>query len=97
MEKSRKRAHSSFRVSSSVCTTDILSPKKWLKDQVIFELKVRVFKLETIIQDFFVEDELRLCLEDEERILLEQEKNIIEEQRFRLEEAKRTRLAGTDI
>ncbi|GJS76061.1 hypothetical protein Tco_0725942 [Tanacetum coccineum] len=96
LEKSRKRAHSSFRVSSSVCTTDILSPKKWLKDQVIFELNVRVFKLETIIQvlaRFFVEDELRLCFEDEERMLLEQEKNIIEEQRFRLEESKRMRLA----
>ncbi|GJZ81579.1 hypothetical protein Tco_0646573 [Tanacetum coccineum] len=50
LEKSRKRAHSSFRVSSSVCTTDIISPKKWLKDEVICELNVRVFKLETIIQ-----------------------------------------------
>ncbi|GJW58772.1 hypothetical protein Tco_0105503 [Tanacetum coccineum] len=70
LEKSRKRAHSSFRVSSSVCMTD---PKKWLKDEVICELNVRVFKLETIIQvlarerneeygDFVVEDELRFVL-----------------------------------
>ncbi|GKF80089.1 hypothetical protein Tco_0235657 [Tanacetum coccineum] len=50
LEKSRKRAHSSFRVSSSVCTTDIIIPKKWLKDEVICELNVYVFKLETIIQ-----------------------------------------------
>ncbi|GJW07464.1 hypothetical protein Tco_1569887 [Tanacetum coccineum] len=50
LEKSRKRAHSSFRVSSSVCTTDIISLKKWFKDEVICELNVRVFKLETIIQ-----------------------------------------------
>ncbi|GJU97160.1 phospholipase-like protein [Tanacetum coccineum] len=50
LEKSRKRAHSSFRVSSSVCTTDIISPKKWLKDEVICELNVCVFKLETIIR-----------------------------------------------
>ncbi|GJR85914.1 hypothetical protein Tco_0209925 [Tanacetum coccineum] len=50
LEKSRKRAHSSFRVSSSVCMTNIISPKKWLKDEVICELNVRVFKLETIIQ-----------------------------------------------
>ncbi|GKB58880.1 hypothetical protein Tco_0915066, partial [Tanacetum coccineum] len=103
LEKSHKRAHSSFRVSSSVCVTDIISPKKWLKDEVICELNVRVFKLETIIQvlarerdeeygDVVVENELRLCLEDEERILLEQEKNIIKEQRFRVEEAKRMRL-----
>ncbi|GJU02935.1 hypothetical protein Tco_1113273 [Tanacetum coccineum] len=48
-QKSCKRAHSSFRVSSSVCTTDIIS-KKWLKDEVISGLNVRVFKLETIIQ-----------------------------------------------
>ncbi|GKE46647.1 hypothetical protein Tco_1477905 [Tanacetum coccineum] len=71
LEKSRKCAHSSFRVSSSVCTADIISPKKWLKDEVICELNVSVFKLETIIQDFVIEDELRLCLEDEERMLLE--------------------------
>ncbi|GJT42020.1 phospholipase-like protein [Tanacetum coccineum] len=50
LEKSRKRAHSSFRASSSVCTTNIISPKKWLKGEVICELNVRVFKLETIIQ-----------------------------------------------
>ncbi|GKA14658.1 hypothetical protein Tco_0694304 [Tanacetum coccineum] len=49
LEKSRKRAHSSFRVSSSVCTTDIIS-KKWLKNEVISDLNVRVFKRETIIQ-----------------------------------------------
>nr|GEV96030.1 phospholipase-like protein [Tanacetum cinerariifolium] len=101
LEKSRKCAHSSFRVSSSVCTTDIISLKKWLKDEGIYELNVRVFKLETIIQVLARErneeyrdliqphysDELRLCLEDEERMLLEQEKNIIEEQKFRVEEA----------
>ncbi|GJV54712.1 hypothetical protein Tco_1455717, partial [Tanacetum coccineum] len=50
LEKSRKRAHPSFRESSSVCTTDIINPKKWLKDEVICELNVRVFKLETIIK-----------------------------------------------
>ncbi|GJZ50757.1 hypothetical protein Tco_0605272 [Tanacetum coccineum] len=50
LEKSRKHAHSNFRVSSSVCTTNIISPKKWLKDEVICELNVCVFKLETIIQ-----------------------------------------------
>ncbi|GJV14977.1 retrovirus-related pol polyprotein from transposon 17.6 [Tanacetum coccineum] len=107
LKKSHKRAHSSFRVSSSVCTTDIISPKKLLKDEVIYELNVLVFKLETIIQVLARErneeygvlhfneefsNELRLCLEDEERMLLKQEKNIIEEQRFRVEEAKRMRL-----
>ncbi|GJU92944.1 ribonuclease H-like domain-containing protein [Tanacetum coccineum] len=87
LEKSHKRAHSSFRVSSSVCMTDIISPKQWLKDEVICELNVCIFKLETIIQvlacernkeygDFVVEDELILCLEDEERMLLEQEKTL---------------------
>ncbi|GKC53019.1 hypothetical protein Tco_1075764 [Tanacetum coccineum] len=109
LEKSRKRAHSSFRVSSSVCTTDIISPKKWLWDEVICELNVRVFKLETIIQVLARErneeygalhfneefsNELILCLEDEEMMLLEQEKNIIEEQRFRVEEAKRMSVLG---
>ncbi|GJY69554.1 hypothetical protein Tco_0472536 [Tanacetum coccineum] len=50
LEKSRKRAHSNFRVSSIVCTTNVIGPKKWLKDKVICEPNVRVFKLETIIQ-----------------------------------------------
>ncbi|GJT96000.1 phospholipase-like protein [Tanacetum coccineum] len=49
LEKSRKRAHASCRVSSSFCTTDISTNKKWLKDEVISDLNVRVFKLETII------------------------------------------------
>ncbi|GKE11055.1 hypothetical protein Tco_1414606 [Tanacetum coccineum] len=50
LEKSQKRAHSSCRVSSSLCTTHISTNKKWLKDEVISDLNVRVFKLETIIQ-----------------------------------------------
>ncbi|GJY01530.1 phospholipase-like protein [Tanacetum coccineum] len=50
LEKSQKRAHASCRVSSSFCTTDITTNKKWLKDEVISDLNVRVFKLETIIQ-----------------------------------------------
>nr|GEY19566.1 hypothetical protein [Tanacetum cinerariifolium] len=105
MEKSRKRAHSSFRVLSIVCTTDIINPKKWLKDEVICELNVRVFKLETIIKVLHFNDEfsslgrefmdsLNILFQD----LIQQhysdedicnEKNIIEEQRFRVEEAKR--------
>ncbi|GKD78500.1 hypothetical protein Tco_1341121, partial [Tanacetum coccineum] len=50
LEKSRKRAHSSCRVSSSLCTTHINTNKKWLKDEVISDLNVCVFKLETDIQ-----------------------------------------------
>ncbi|GJZ13173.1 hypothetical protein Tco_0548403 [Tanacetum coccineum] len=108
LEESRKRAHASCRVSSSFCTTNISTNKKWLKDEVISDLNVRVFKLETIIQvlarkrneeygDYLVEDELRLCLEDEESMCLEQEKNIIEEQRFRMEEANWMRLEEEKI
>ncbi|GKA73089.1 hypothetical protein Tco_0779305 [Tanacetum coccineum] len=50
LDKSRKRAHSSCRVSSSLCMTDISTNKKWLKDEVISDLNVHVFKLEIIIQ-----------------------------------------------
>ncbi|GJZ80206.1 hypothetical protein Tco_0645043 [Tanacetum coccineum] len=50
LEKSRKRVHSSFRTSSGVLTTLISTPKKWIRDQVISQLNLRVFKLETIIQ-----------------------------------------------
>ncbi|GJT59762.1 phospholipase-like protein [Tanacetum coccineum] len=50
LEKSRKRVHSSFRTSSRVLTTLISTPKKWIRDQVISQLNLRVFKLETIIQ-----------------------------------------------
>ncbi|GJV50858.1 phospholipase-like protein [Tanacetum coccineum] len=50
LEKSRKRVHSSFRTSSLVLTTLISTPKKWIRDQVISQLNLRVFKLETIIQ-----------------------------------------------
>ncbi|GKD47166.1 zinc finger, PHD-type containing protein, partial [Tanacetum coccineum] len=49
-EKSRKRSHSCFRTSSGVLTTVISRPKKWIKDEVISQLNLRVFKLETIIQ-----------------------------------------------
>ncbi|GJX93490.1 phospholipase-like protein [Tanacetum coccineum] len=141
LEKSRKRVHSSFRTSSGVLTTLISTPKKWIRDQVISQLNLRVFKLETIIQvlarerkneygllqfkdefsrlgrefmnslnilfeelsqplytdenlsnDYFVEEELRLCLEAEERMRLEHEKNIIEELSFMVKEAKRMKL-----
>ncbi|GKB83234.1 phospholipase-like protein [Tanacetum coccineum] len=103
------RSHANVRIQVSeyhlVFARLISLVKKWLKDEVISDLNVRVFKLETIIQvlackrneeyeDFFVEDELRLCLEDEERMRLEQEKNIIEEQRFRVEEAKMMSILG---
>ncbi|GJZ03960.1 phospholipase-like protein [Tanacetum coccineum] len=50
LEKSRKRGHSSFITSSGVLTTVISRPKKWIKDEVISQLNLRVFKLETIIQ-----------------------------------------------
>nr|GEW90223.1 phospholipase-like protein [Tanacetum cinerariifolium] len=91
-EKSRKHGHSSFITSSGVLTTAISRLKKWIKDEVISQLNLRGFKLETIIQDYLVEEELRLCLEAEERMRLEHEKNIIEEQRFRVNEANRMKL-----
>ncbi|GJZ56957.1 hypothetical protein Tco_0612451 [Tanacetum coccineum] len=50
LEKSRRRVHSSFRTSSGVLTTLFSTPKKWIRDQVISQLNLRVFKLETIIQ-----------------------------------------------
>ncbi|GJS24319.1 phospholipase-like protein [Tanacetum coccineum] len=70
----------------------IVVEKKWLNDLVIMELNYRVFKLETIIQDYLQEEELRLCLEDEEMLRCEHEKLIVEENRLRLDEAKRLRL-----
>ncbi|GJS75703.1 retrovirus-related pol polyprotein from transposon TNT 1-94 [Tanacetum coccineum] len=50
LEKSRKHGHSSFITSSGVLTTVISRPKKWIKDEVISQLNLCVFKLETIIQ-----------------------------------------------
>ncbi|GJZ60533.1 hypothetical protein Tco_0616349 [Tanacetum coccineum] len=91
------------RTSSGVLTTLISTPKKWIRDQVISQLNLYVFKLETIIQVlarerkneygyYLVEEELRLCLEAEERMRLEHEKNIIEELSFMVKEAKRMKL-----
>ncbi|GJZ39826.1 phospholipase-like protein [Tanacetum coccineum] len=103
------RSHANVRIQVSeyhlVFARLISLVKKWLKDEVISELDVRVFKLLTIIQvlaherneefgDFVIEDELRLCLKDEEKMRLEQEKNIIEEHGFRVEEAKRMSILG---
>ncbi|GJZ55890.1 phospholipase-like protein [Tanacetum coccineum] len=62
------------RVSSSLCTTDISTNKKWLKDEVISDLNVLARERNEEYGDYLVEDELRLCLEEEERMRLEQEK-----------------------
>ncbi|GJZ00214.1 phospholipase-like protein [Tanacetum coccineum] len=50
------------------------------------------FENEYKIDDYLVEEELRLCLEAEERMRLEHEKNIIEELSFMVKEAKRMKL-----
>ncbi|GJY05753.1 phospholipase-like protein [Tanacetum coccineum] len=92
LEKARKRGKTGFIVSSIGGTSDNSVKKKWLNDLVIMELNYRVFKLETIIQDYLREEELRLCLEDEEMLRCEHEKLIVEENRFRFDEAKRLRL-----
>ncbi|GJS73517.1 hypothetical protein Tco_0706358 [Tanacetum coccineum] len=107
LEKSRKRGHSSFITSSGVLTTVISRPKKWIKDEVISQLNLRVFKLETIIQVlarerkneyglFQFNDEFSR-LGSEERMRLEHEKNIIGEQRFRVNEAKRMKLEEENL
>nr|GEX14476.1 phospholipase-like protein [Tanacetum cinerariifolium] len=92
LEKARKREITGFMVSSIRGTTDNIVRKKWLNDLVIMELNFRLFKLETIIQDYLREDELRLCLEGEEIIRCEHQKLIVEENMVRLDEAKRLRL-----
>nr|GEX55844.1 phospholipase-like protein [Tanacetum cinerariifolium] len=46
---------------------------------------------EDVAQDYFREEELRLCLEGEEKIRCEHQKLIVEENRIRLDEAKRLR------
>ncbi|GJW05050.1 phospholipase-like protein [Tanacetum coccineum] len=68
LEKARKRGKTGFMVSSIGGTSDNSVKKKWLNDLVIMELNYRVFKLETIIQDYLRKEELRLCLEDEEML-----------------------------
>ncbi|GJT03263.1 phospholipase-like protein [Tanacetum coccineum] len=65
LEKSRKRSHSSFRTSSGVLTTIISRPKKWIKDEVISQLNLCVFKLETIIQVFTRERKNEYGFKDE--------------------------------
>ncbi|GKA62932.1 hypothetical protein Tco_0762451 [Tanacetum coccineum] len=80
LKKSRKCENIGFRVISSVCTTDSNFKNKWLKDRVINELNVRVFKLETIIQV--------LARERNDEVGF----NEVPEKMFGLEEAKRLRL-----
>ncbi|GJS66513.1 hypothetical protein Tco_0681077 [Tanacetum coccineum] len=87
LEKSRKRAHSSFRVSHFNEKFSSLGRDFMDSLNILFQDLIQPHYLdEDISNDFIVEDELRLCLEDQERMLLEQAKNIIEEQRFRVEE-----------
>ncbi|GJW94224.1 hypothetical protein Tco_0173896 [Tanacetum coccineum] len=62
------------------------------KNLSLTDLIVVTFLRRTNIQDYLVEEELRLCLEAEERMRLEHEKNIIEELSFMVKEAKRMKL-----
>nr|GEW04238.1 phospholipase-like protein [Tanacetum cinerariifolium] len=91
LEKARKCGKTSFMVSSIGGTTDNSVRKKWLNDLVIMELNFHLFKLETNIQDYLREEELRLCLEGEEKMCCKHQKLIVEENRIRLDEAKRLR------
>ncbi|GJW64078.1 RNA-directed DNA polymerase, eukaryota, reverse transcriptase zinc-binding domain protein, partial [Tanacetum coccineum] len=85
LEKSRKCRKTGFMVSSLGGTIDNSVKKKWLNNYC-------VLKLETIIQDYLREEELRLSLEDEEMLCCEHEKLIVKENMFRLDEANRMRL-----
>ncbi|GKD29888.1 hypothetical protein Tco_1240666 [Tanacetum coccineum] len=89
--KSCKRAHSSFRVSSSICMTDISSNKKWLKDEVISKLNVRVFKLEAIIQVLARERNKEYGTKESDAFGIGKE-HYRGAMRFRVKEAKRMRL-----
>ncbi|PWA71826.1 phospholipase-like protein [Artemisia annua] len=92
LAKGRKRVAESLKVNSTQCRPSNSLTTKRLKDRVMAELNGELLKLEIIIQEYLIQEKLRLALAEEERLQIEHEKVTREENLKRQEEAKRLRL-----